>query len=117
MKNRLRASCTAVTALAVAGACLGGTVHGAGAADADPGRCGVSVSSNPVGTGETQLGFMTYLVRNQCTQGANFRVYQYTLGRNAKSSQGGGDCLYIPAGGTGTFWDPVGDRTWQAAAC
>ncbi|MEV6561716.1 hypothetical protein AB0M22_38765 [Nocardia sp. NPDC051756] len=81
---------------------------------ADPGHCGVSVSSG----GDTGTGVFSfvYLMRNDCSVGANFRVYQYTIGRDAQAGNGA-TCKWVNAHDTASFWDPVGDRTWQPLSC
>ncbi|MFC9439980.1 hypothetical protein [Nocardia sp. NPDC057030] len=83
-------------------------------ATADPGRCGVSVTSG-IDTGKQVPSFI-YLMRNDCSAGANFRVYQYTLGRDAQAGNGQ-TCQWVNAHDTATFWDPVGDQTWQPLSC
>ncbi|MGX1774409.1 hypothetical protein ACWIGW_20000 [Nocardia brasiliensis] len=86
----------------------------AATSSADPGRCGVSVSSS-VDTGKQVPSFI-YLMRNNCSVGAKFRVYQYTLGRDAQAGNGQ-TCKWVGAHDTATFWDPVGDHTWQPLGC
>ncbi|MFE3195269.1 hypothetical protein ACFXHA_40130 [Nocardia sp. NPDC059240] len=58
-----------------------------------------------------------YLMRNECSVGGSFRVYQHTLGRDAVASIGGGSCQWVNAHDTATFWDPVGDSDWEPLAC
>lgn len=86
-------------------------------AAADPGGCGVTVSSGQDPNANPAAPDFVYLMRNNCDTGANFRVYQFTLGRNAVASNGGGACEWVDAHDTGAFWDPVGDNSWQPLPC
>ncbi|WP_194835299.1 hypothetical protein [Nocardia sp. XZ_19_369] len=67
-------------------------------------------------TGKAAAPSVIYLMRNDCSVGANFRVYQYTLGRDAQAGNGQ-TCQWVGAHDTATFWDPVGDSTWQPLSC
>lgn len=82
---------------------VGGIVGGA--AHADPGRCGVSVS----GPDNMGAGFV-YWVRNQCAQPINVKVHLYDTGQNTA-------CKYIVPGETVPFTELYPSQTWQAVAC
>lgn len=82
-------------------------------ASADPGRCGIGVTSSQEGGGKASV---IYLVRNDCDVALNFRLYQYTIERDAQAPHGQ-TCQWINPHDTATFWDPVGDSTWQALPC
>ncbi|MFI6165973.1 hypothetical protein ACIBCN_04220 [Nocardia sp. NPDC051052] len=111
MKIKVRRLAMAATVIAASAITLG---FPTAAASADPGRCGVGVTSSRDEDGGK--GSFIYLVRNDCSVSLNFRVYQYTIERDAQAPHGQ-TCQWINPHDTATFWDPVGDSTWQALAC
>ena len=82
-----------------------------GAAGADPGYCGVSVTSAFAGSS------YVYTMRNQCSQSLRFKVWQPTFGRYAIGSSSGTTCQTVAAGGYGSYWWPAGDRYWTIRSC
>ncbi|WP_194835300.1 hypothetical protein [Nocardia sp. XZ_19_369] len=74
-------------------------------AQADPGRCGVSVQG-PSNSGSQ----WAYFVRNDCSSNIHVKVQLYTLGQETP-------CKWIVPGETVALFSNFLDGTWQAVAC
>ncbi|MFE9583172.1 hypothetical protein ACFYO1_42830 [Nocardia sp. NPDC006044] len=102
MNNIKRVAASVAGATAIAG------IFGIAAptvAQADPGRCGVSVEG-PSNSGSQ----WAYFVRNDCSDNIHVKVHLYDLGMDTS-------CHWIVPGETVALFSNYIDRTWQAVPC
>ncbi|MFB8281428.1 hypothetical protein [Nocardia colli] len=102
MKNikRVAASVAGITAIAGIFVIAAPTI-----AQADPGRCGVSVEG-PANSGSQ----WAYFVRNDCSSNIQVKVHLYNLDKDTS-------CHWIVPGETVALFSNYIDNNWQAVAC
>lgn len=102
MKSIRNAVGLAAVAIAVAGT---GAVVSPSIAQADPGRCAVSVQ------GPSDSGFeWAYFVRNVCSDTVNVKAHLYTLNMDS-------DCKWVGPNETVALFSKYIDQSWQAVPC
>ncbi|MEV6561717.1 hypothetical protein AB0M22_38770 [Nocardia sp. NPDC051756] len=98
--ERIAASAAAVTAIAGMFVVAMPTV-----AQADPGRCGVSVEGPSNGG-----SLWAYYVKNVCSEAINVKVHLYVYDKDTT-------CRWIVPGDTVALFSNYIDNNWQAVAC